>query len=144
MSIIEGLTIVPNAIDKAYREELMKEIDKESWSTVLKRRTQHYGYEYDYFTKTLSDAKPLPDWAKSLCNHLEVLQMFALHISQQVGLVKGTPEQLIVNEYTKGQRISKHKDASVFGETIFSVSLGDPCFMLFSTPSKMKRVQVGD
>lgn len=42
---IEGLTYIPNYITK---DELWSVIYQQSWLTDIKRRTQHYGYKYDY------------------------------------------------------------------------------------------------
>lgn len=38
-------------------------------------------------------------------------------------------QQLIVNEYGRKQGIGKHVDCDVFGDTIVSLTLGDPCVL---------------
>jgi hypothetical protein len=35
-------------ISKEQEKELMAEINERKWNTSLKRRTQHYGYQYSY------------------------------------------------------------------------------------------------
>ncbi|KAK5581839.1 hypothetical protein RB653_003419 [Dictyostelium firmibasis] len=120
---IEGLTIIENAIDKKMHDKLWKEVIKEEWLTDLSRRTQHYGYKYNYKSRKLKDediAPPLPQWAVDLCSHL-----------MNQGLINDLPQQLIVNEYKDNQGISAHIDSKIFDNTIFSISLGSACRMIF-------------
>jgi alkylated DNA repair dioxygenase AlkB len=106
-------------------------IDKGNWLTTLKRRTQHYGYEYDYKkrnVKHLKQIQPIPDWCVTLMTRL----------TQDI--FHKVPEQLIINEYQPGQGISKHIDAPIFDEPIASLSLGSPCVMVFT--SKERRHEI--
>ncbi|EAL60603.1 2-oxoglutarate and Fe-dependent oxygenase family protein [Dictyostelium discoideum AX4] len=121
--IIEGLTIIENAIDKEMHDKLWKEVNKEEWLTDLSRRTQHYGYKYNYKSRSLKSediAPPFPQWASDLCCHL-----------MKEGLINDFPQQLIVNEYKDGQGISAHIDSKIFDNIIFSISLGSTCKMIF-------------
>lgn len=51
VSKIDGLTLIEDFLSKAEEAELLRQIDASEWNTSLKRRTQHYGYEYNYTTK---------------------------------------------------------------------------------------------
>ncbi|KAN0021969.1 hypothetical protein ACTFIU_004115 [Dictyostelium citrinum] len=120
---IEGLTIIENAIDKEMHNKLWKEINKEEWLNDLSRRTQHYGYKYNYKSRSLKSediAPPFPQWASDLCCHL-----------MKEGLINDFPQQLIVNEYKDNQGISAHIDSKIFDNIIFSISLGSTCRMIF-------------
>ncbi|KAF2069667.1 hypothetical protein CYY_009015 [Polysphondylium violaceum] len=128
--LIDGLQIVENIISKEREKELVQEILKHEWDTRLSRRTQHYGYIYNYKSRNLNvdsnenKAEPLPDWAISLCQDLI-----------DIGYINEIPQQMIINEYKGQQGISAHVDSKVFGETIFSVSLNAPCNMIFKKKS---------
>jgi alkylated DNA repair dioxygenase AlkB len=119
-----GLELHENFVTEEEEKSLLKSIDRYEWDTTLKRRTQHYGFKYDYKNRSISKDQylgPLPPW-----NDLVVQRMI------EKDLVKTTPEQAIVNEYEPGQGISAHTDSGVFGEPIVSLSLGSDCVMIFS------------
>jgi len=126
MSLPNGLELVENIIGKEREKEIVNEILKHDWDTRLSRRTQHYGYIYNYKSRNLkidsieNQAEPLPDWAIQLCQDF----IDSGHIDQ-------IPQQMIINEYKEQQGISAHVDSKVFGETIFSISLNAPCTMIF-------------
>jgi alkylated DNA repair dioxygenase AlkB len=118
-----GLELRENYISIDEERNLIENIDRGNWSTTLKRRTQHYGFEYDYKKRNvqqLNQTQPIPSWCFSLITRL----------SREVFHI--VPEQLIINEYQPGQGISKHIDAPVFGEPIVSLSLGSHCVMVFT------------
>ena len=61
---ISGLRYIPNFISAAQSAELLERIDKQDWQAELRRRVQHYGYIYDYRSRTISrDMRlgPLPN-----------------------------------------------------------------------------------
>lgn len=120
---ISGLTIIEDFITPEQERTLIDNIDKMPWSNVLKRRTQHYGYTYEYMTKTLSEAEPIPDFVEFLYGRFGM-----------------KPEQLIINEYEPGQGIAKHIDANVFGNRIISLSLGSDCVMNFTRGSLLSEI----
>jgi alkylated DNA repair dioxygenase AlkB len=100
------------------------ELDAGEWSTVLKRRVQHFGYLYDYKARTITrDAYlgKLPGWLEVLAERL---------IAR--GYLEHMPDQVIANEYVPGQGISAHIDCvPCFGDTIISLSLLSQCEMIF-------------
>jgi alkylated DNA repair dioxygenase AlkB len=122
---IPGLRYLPEFITQAHHDRLLEEIDRHEWLRDLRRRVQHYGYKYDYKARTVDPSMrlgPLPDWA------LEIAAMFRGH-----GLCTELPDQLIINEYERGQGIKPHVDCvPCFGDTILSLSLGSFCLMDFT------------
>jgi alkylated DNA repair dioxygenase AlkB len=99
-------------------------LDAGEWSTVLKRRVQHFGYLYDYRARTIAkDAYlgKLPGWLEVLAERLVAR-----------GYLVDMPDQVIANEYVPGQGISAHIDCvPCFGDTIISLSLLSQCEMVF-------------
>ncbi len=119
---VTGLRYVPNFIDQGRHDQLLKQIDSEPWLDDLKRRVQHYGYRYNYKSRSVDPSMrigPLPIWA----NVLGVMLVERGFISEQ-------PDQVIVNEYMAGQGIANHIDCvPCFSDTVISLSLGSPCVM---------------
>ncbi len=122
---VPGLRCLPDYVTPDEAESLLAQIDASGWRATLKRRVQHYGYEYDYKAKAVREEMwlgPLPNWAASLAERLHA-----------DGLIHAVPDQVIVNEYQPGQGISAHVDCvPCFGETVISLSLGSACVMHFS------------
>lgn len=120
--MISGLTYVPEFITEKEQESIIETVDSVPWLSDLKRRTQHYGYKYDYTKKKIDDSLylgPLPEWA----NH------YATRLVTR-GYFNQLPNQVIVNEYLPGQGISKHIDCvSCFDNIIGSISLNSACAM---------------
>lgn len=55
----EGLYQSLNFKTPEFESELIAWLDSRQWSTVLSRRVQHFGYEYNYTTKKLTPCTPL-------------------------------------------------------------------------------------
>jgi alkylated DNA repair dioxygenase AlkB len=118
--IIPGLTYVPNFISSDEEDSLLLQIDTQPWLTDLKRRVQHYGYKYDYKSRSIDSSMelgPLPLWASDLSDKL-------------LSVTSEKPDQVIVNEYLPGQGINNHIDCvPCFTSKIISLSLGSDCVM---------------
>ncbi|KAF0977821.1 hypothetical protein FDP41_003143 [Naegleria fowleri] len=134
---IPGLYLAENFIDQETETKLMKEIDEREWRSDLTRRTQHYGYAYNYSSRNVNNsnnqtsAPPIPEVFKELLKDIQAVA------SEQIKSLEF--KQVIVNEY-KGtsQGISKHVDQCIdFGPVILILSLGDDCVMRFH---KLERV----
>lgn len=121
---INGLLYIPQYISQSHHEMLIKTIDEQPWRGDLARRTQHYGYVYDYRAKTVDISMhlgELPSWLNRIAQHL--------HYD---GLVPEVPDQAIVNEYLPGQGIADHTDSKPsFGEVVTSLSLAALVVMEF-------------
>lgn len=114
---IPGLTFLNSCLDENSQNILLEYIDSKPWLLDLKRRTQHYGARYDYKARRLFYDNILQFEPGS---PIDILR------NNVVTLFNGKlPDQCIINEYTSGQSISKHIDASCFGDIIVTVSLGD-------------------
>jgi alkylated DNA repair dioxygenase AlkB len=133
--MILGLTYIQNFISAEEQDHLLDIIDHEPWSNALKRRTQHYGYKYDYTKKKIDDSLylgPLPDWLNEYTAKLV-----------DKGYFYELPDQVIVNEYLPKQGISKHVDCvDCFTNTIASLSLLAPCTMDFEHISTLNKKSI--
>jgi alkylated DNA repair dioxygenase AlkB len=122
--MISGLKYIDNYLSLEQEAELISKIDFSDWSNDLKRRTQHYGYKYDYTLKKITPSSyigEIPDWLKS-SGELLVNQKYFEEL----------PDQVIVNEYQPGQGIARHVDCTTcFDHTIASISLNSACLMVF-------------
>ncbi|MEM9278088.1 MAG: alpha-ketoglutarate-dependent dioxygenase AlkB [Pseudomonadota bacterium] len=116
---------IPNFINSAEAGMFTNMIDGSDWRHDLKRRVQHYGYRYDYRSRSVMDADylgPIPEWISGINRRL---------VSE--GIFAQLPDQMIVNEYEPGQGIAAHVDCvPCFANTIASLSLGSSCEMVFS------------
>ena len=119
---IPGLAYISSYISSAYEETLMKLIDAQEWNLDLKRRTQHYGYQYDYAARSVNASYYLgemPYWVDELCSKL-----------YGAGTFIEKPDQVIINEYMPGQGIASHIDCvPCFEGIICSLSLASGCIM---------------
>jgi len=135
VSMIQGLTYVPNFIDNSEVKSFMDSINKELWLSDIKRRVQHYGYKYDYKARSIDYSMflgQLPSWALSMAQRL--------FNEKQIDSI---PDQLIVNEYEPGQGIANHVDCEpCFGETVISISLGSSCVMNFINLRTKQKIEV--
>lgn len=123
--MIDGLIYIQNFINIVEQNYLIECIDKYPWNNFLKRRTQHYGYKYDYTKKKIDKSfyvGPIPNFIATYCDFLIANNYFKI-----------VPDQVIINEYLPGQGISPHIDCtSCFDDTIASLSLNSSCVMEFS------------
>jgi alkylated DNA repair dioxygenase AlkB len=121
-NMISGLTYIPDFISEGEQLSIVSTIDQLPWLNDLKRKTQHYGYKYDYTKKTVDKSLylgDLPSWVAPYAERLVKQNHF-----------KKIPDQVIVNEYKPGQGIGRHVDCvSCFGETVASLSLLSTCAM---------------
>jgi hypothetical protein len=54
--MINGMQYLSNFIGEEEEKDLISIIDSNVWLTDLKRRTQHYGYKYDYTKKKIDES----------------------------------------------------------------------------------------
>ena len=109
-------------------QNLLADINKRSWMNDLKRRVQHYGWKYDYTSRSLSEDMrigALPDFLSNVAMTLRERGWFDL-----------APDQVIVNEYRPGQGIAPHVDRDCFGPTVATLSLGDAWPMEFAPANR--------
>lgn len=139
---MKGLYHLRNLIGEEWQNHLLDVINnQQEWNNSLQRRTQHYGYEYNY--KNTSQLLPAPPLHPSLD-----------YLRQQIESLNDVKEgtvfnQCIVNEYRKNQGIAPHIDhIRHFGPIIVSVSLGQPCDFIFTHKNRdekeVVRLEPGD
>ena len=133
---IEGLSYLESFINKLESEEILKEIDALPWLSgdgALSRRTQHYGYLYNYKSRSIPEmATPFPSFASKLAKRLSKL-----------GVFEQLPDQLIVNEYLPGQGISAHVDQpKIFGPVVVSISVIGNSMMVFRSKTSKQEVNL--
>jgi|AntRauTorckE6833_2_1112554.scaffolds.fasta_scaffold77689_1 alkylated DNA repair dioxygenase AlkB len=125
MAQVQGLSIQPDVLDAELEAQIIAELDKATWSSSLVRRTQHYGYTYEYTQRQLSPAQPITGYLKYLVDWLASNDII-------------NADQVIVNEYMADQGIGKHIDKpELFGSTIVSISLGAPTNFIFRRLKEM-------
>jgi alkylated DNA repair dioxygenase AlkB len=112
----KGLRYLPEFITPAEEACLLDFIDSNHWLGDLKRRVQHYGFRYNYKSRSVFPS----DYLGPLPVELDVIAERLLAL----GLVDALPDQAIINEYEPGQGISAHIDCQpCFGNYIGSLSL---------------------
>lgn len=130
---IPGLKYWPDFITTNEESTLIENINQQPWLNDLKRRVQHYGYQYDYKARAIANGSylgPLPEWIKPFCNLLHVENIF-----------DHKPDQVIINEYLPGQGIAAHVDCvPCFGDMIASLSLGSSAVMQFTMGNEKKEI----
>lgn len=132
---IPGLYIFENFIDDIEEEKLKRGANGGQWDSVggnpeKSRRIQHFGYKYNYRSRTVGQSDylgQLPDWSTEIEKKIAEVPI----VKQ---LKKDCPNQLIVNEYKPGQGIAWHTDAKSFDEPIVTLSTGGSCIFEMKNP----------
>ena len=130
---VPGLLYIPDYLLPALHDDLVSRIDAQPWSSELARRTQHYGFRYDYAARAVdpsAEVVAIPGWLHALGE--------MLHADQ---LIDELPDQVIVNEYEPGQGIGHHLDCvPCFTGVIFSLSLLSGTVMQFRSIDRKRIV----
>lgn len=109
--------VINNFVNPVTYLDIVQNLDFEP--ILSGRRVVHFGYRYDYFRKVLTECDPIPDNLKFPG--------------------QGDFDQLIINEYKKGQGISAHvDDPNLFGPVIACISIGSPGTIKFGNGSSVK------
>lgn len=127
-----GFRLLPRFIGTQMQMSVLLDwIDSQPWDFGLRRGVQHYGWRYDYRSRSVMASDhlgPLP----------EPLAALAASVAQVAGGQNGGQarfDQAIVNAYEPGQGIADHVDCRpCFGPVIASLSLGDEWPMRFTHP----------
>jgi len=133
---IPGLFLQENIITIEDETEIVKWLDTRDWSTVLPRRTQHFGYLYDYSQVGLQSGDPFEGY------------IFILSDFLKKNKIMNEIDQCIVNEYTKDQKIGKHIDgqrgnrSNIFGPIIVSISLLEDTNFIFTNTKNKEKVEI--
>jgi len=97
------------------------------------RKTQSFGWRYDFEDASFAPTEPIPDWLQPL---REMAAAFA-------GLQPGDFVHVLLARYDPGAGIGWHRDRDVF-EKVVGVSLGAPATLRFRrrTPSGFQRANL--
>lgn len=133
---VSGLRFLDNYISPTEHEQIVRAIDNEPWLNDLKRRVQHYGFKYNYKSRSIDHNMyigALPTWSHQLCKRLV-----------EDKLITYLPDQIIVNEYLPGQGIANHIDCEpCFNDTIISLSLISSCVMdIINKDCPSRRIEI--
>ena len=85
-----------------------------------KRKVASFGHRYDYATRTLETAEPIPEWVRVPSAQVENFR----------GLPSGAIVQVLCTEYDTGTGIGWHRDRQQF-DLVFGLSLGSACRFRF-------------
>ena len=123
-NLINGLKIIKNFISDNEEKELLDNMEKQEWNGTLLRKSQHYGYRYNYKTKDIGKDDyigQLPEW----------LDKYIFKIFKK-GYINQYPNQVTINRYLPGEGIASHIDVPrIFAEKLYSISIGSGCSMFF-------------
>ncbi len=130
-----GLEYRPDFLAAPEEDVLLAHFDSSEWLTDLSRRVMHFGYKYDYTSRSLDETArigPLPEWLAQLS--LMVRDAASEEAKRLLDLERPF-EQAIINEYLPGQGIAPHIDRDCFGPVVATVSLGSAVNMDFCCDS---------
>ena len=97
------------------------------------RRTQSFGWRYDFEDSSFAPAEPIPDWVQPLRERAAVF----------AALQPGDFVHVLFARYDSGAGIGWHRDRDVF-EKVVGISLGTPATLRFRrrTPSGFERASL--
>ena len=130
---VPGLFLYPDFIEEAAEEQLLNEIDSQTWIVDYLRRLQYYGYRNEL-------DKPY-DLIKFPVAMPPLIEQLSQEIVAQ-GIVIAQPDQVIINEYVPGEGIKPHKDRAYYENQICGVNLGSSCIMRFIKGSNLEVIDV--
>lgn len=122
--LVAGLKLAPELIDADEEAALLEHLQAldlapfrfHGWEG--KRRTQSFGWRYDFDDASFRPADPLPDWLLALRDQAAAF----------AGLVPGEFVHVLIARYDPGAGIGWHRDRPVF-EQVVGVSLGSAAVM---------------
>jgi alkylated DNA repair protein alkB family protein 8 len=119
---VPGLLLHHDFISESMEDELINEIDSQTWVVDYNRRLQYYGYrnELEAPYNLTGFPVPMPPLIYKLSQNLV-----------QKAIVSIQPDQVIINEYAPGEGLRPHKDRNYFENQICGVNLGSGCVMRF-------------
>jgi DNA oxidative demethylase len=124
----EGLIYAEDFLGNAAEDALLAYVASLKYERVMmrgniaRRTVHHFGLRYDYGSKVLKEAEPIPPEFAPLINRAEDFS----------GLTSGSVVEALVNRYPPGAGVGWHSDAPMY-RTIIGISLGSPCKIQFKT-----------
>ena len=121
-----GFKYLPEILSAAEESELVAHFADlpfrpfEFQGYIGNRRVVSFGWQYDFNTRELRQAQPIP----------ACLQPLRERSAEFAGLAPSELQQVLLTEYAPGAGIGWHKDKAVFGEVV-GISLLSPCVFRF-------------
>jgi alkylated DNA repair protein alkB family protein 8 len=119
---VPGLLLYHDFISESMEDELMAEIDSQTWVVDYDRRLQYYGYRNEL------------EAPYSLIRFPVLMPPLIHKLSETIvehKIVSIQPDQVIINEYYPGAGLRPHKDRNYFENQICGVNLGSGCIMRY-------------
>lgn len=122
----EGLRYQPEFLSKATEAELIARLEELPLQPFQfgeyegKRRVLSFGFRYDYSSRKLQQADPIPGWLTSIISSVE-------RFGELPG---GSVRQILCTEYDIGVGIGWHRDKPHF-DKVFGLSLNASCKFRF-------------
>jgi len=133
---LAGLQYQPDFITREEEAELITQLGAmelapfrfQGWTG--NRRTQSFGWRYDFDDASFTPAEPIPDWLQPLRDKAATL----------AGVAPDEIAHVLLARYDPGAGIGWHKDRSVF-DRVVGISLNSPATLRFRqrTPSGFNR-----
>jgi alkylated DNA repair protein alkB family protein 8 len=134
-----GLILELDFVTPEEEAELIAFLDGQEWEEDIKRRVQHFGFAFDYTSRSVN-----PSFAKVRDIPPIMSRLFDRLIKAGMPFV---PDQITVNEYVPGIGIKPHADThSAFTDGIASLSLGSAVafdMKRYDQPEDAPRFSVG-
>ncbi|HUP57857.1 MAG TPA: alpha-ketoglutarate-dependent dioxygenase AlkB [Bdellovibrionota bacterium] len=121
----EGFTYLPAFLGPTEEADLLDRFSRLDWKevrmhgVVARRRVVHYGLDYTYDSRSVRPTDPPPAW-------LLPLQEKA---ARPMGVRTSEIAEVLLSKYPTGAGIGWHRDAPMFGDAVFGVSLGGECVL---------------
>jgi DNA oxidative demethylase len=131
----EGLTYREKFVTEDEERQLVSQIERLDFRAVTmrgqtaRRTVRMFGLDYDYSSRELVPADPLP----------EPLEWLRERAAALIERAPGDLVQILVSRYPEGAGIGWHRDAPMFGSRIVGVSLAAPSRMRFQRTIKGRR-----
>jgi len=148
--IINGLTIIKDFMTRNEEKALIQCLNKKKWSNDIKRKTQQYGYKFNYQTDELNKIEEgFPDLCKKYAERLESEWLKVIQDNDK----EYKFDQIIVNKYPPDGGIKKHVDRiDLFDELFAGLSLGSDTTFVFTccsnkataTEPYLEKPKIGD
>jgi alkylated DNA repair dioxygenase AlkB len=122
----DGLIYQPDLLTPDGEQAVIDLLERIGFETVemrgqvARRTVRHFGLRYDYTSRGLAEAEPVPEELEPLRRRIEEL----------AGLAPGEFRQMLAQRYPPGAPIGWHRDSPPFG-VIGGISLGSPSRMRF-------------
>jgi alkylated DNA repair dioxygenase AlkB len=124
--LIAGLEYREDFVSDAEERELLERLERQDLAPFRfhgwlgKRRTQSFGWRYDFDDASFTPTEPIPDWLAPLRDRAAAL----------AGVARDEIAHVLVARYDPGAGIGWHRDRPQF-DRVVGVSLGSPAVLRF-------------